>query len=151
MSHLKNTDLYCYRRLNTADAVLLLHSNQRLNWVWFLALSYIQGKYDLFPLFVSLFKTFYRDNFPHNSSCWLPTSFSFSLTLKHPLAFNFHSCSIPFFLVFMQTTVFVSGTPSILETSALPLNRTIIYLCMYNENEFTLLISSWNKHSKRLH
>lgn len=37
------------------------------------------------------------------------------------------------------------------ENSALPLNRTIIYLFMYNENECTLLISSWNKHSKRLH
>lgn len=31
--------------------------------------------------------------------------------------------------------------------SASPLNRTFIYLCMYNENECTLLISSWNEHS----
>lgn len=100
-----------------------------------------------FPLFVFLFSNLYHSNFHPNDSYWPPL-----WNQKLPLALFLKSCSfsLSFFLVVMQT-VFFSGSLQYPENSALPLNRTIIYLCMYNENEFTLLISSWNKHSKRLH
>lgn len=102
----------------------------------------------MWPFALSLFTAIFSIVIFHHQyiSCWPPffnqklCSLSFSLSLSHSLSFSL-SCNQRLCL---RITV-ISGN------SASPLNRTIIYLFMYNENECTLLISSWNKHSKCLH
>lgn len=126
---------------------LMFHSYQLLGCVWFLTLSYIQGKFDLF-LHLSLFSTTYiiviSTQITHVGPVCQTRNFP---SLSLPLALSF---SLSLFLFFTQT-MFAPGSLYFRKFSSLPLNRTIIYLFMYNENECTLLISSWNKHSKRLH
>lgn len=84
MSHLRNVALYCNRQF--------FHSNER-GCVWFLTLSYTQGKFDLFLLF-SLFYNLYHGNShqithvsPLCPNINLP-SLSFSLSLSHSLSLS---------------------------------------------------------------
>lgn len=146
MSHLRNVALYCNRHLNTTGSLsfLLYILYQLLRCVWYIALSYMQSMSDFPPFLPLLSRAFIIISHP-NKSCWPPYQ-----TRNFPLLAFTHSFSVSIFLFFMQT-VFLQDNYNFCKISPLPLNRTIIYLCMYNENEFTLLISSRNKHSKRLH
>lgn len=101
MSHLRNADLFCYWRPNTADVVLILRSKPSLTPCSILHAGQLR------PLLLNLslsFNPLHRDHFSRNSSRWLPASSSLSTNPKHPLALNSHASSIPF-LIFMRTRV----------------------------------------------
>lgn len=121
MSHLRSVALYPNRQFLSDQLV------------WFLTLSYIQGKFDLFLfIFVAplplLFSSSTVKSQQPNARCSLP-----------PVLWKLNPPSVPlshsplFFLslVFMQAA-FASGSLCFPRDSASPLNRTIIYLFMYN-------------------